>query len=897
MSAAERKWFKSLTGNTAGDYTLESFIGHGRIGYVYRACARHVTDWEVALKITPSSRMNDQWQNEIKKVSRLSTIRGVVHFHGLGTCPITHEGHTEVCLFTVWDYIPPGRNLKEFLQISGKRIHASFLIAVVEQVLRTLHACQAKGIPRHGDLHAGNILIGDPDAGDIDSSLRQREQVYVSDFGYGATGGKKPLKDDYAGLAEIANAIIPCIDWAKATPSDRHLIVGLRKLLAKVLGERSESERSSPIEILTVLQQLKASITPVGVHLLQAPERQDGALPESKLLNAGQFQISEMLGDRWEWWKKLFVATVPARSRILVPDISTVVTGPRGCGKTMLFRRLSERLIVECGPVSAELHSDAVGFYVNANDIADAFPDFGRNTSTDSRNALVAYANLCVLADILAVLAARKAKQGQDPPDPFIDRVKSWLIDSTAENTLITGESLLENLRSHLETIKWSFSGSSPAIAFPALPEFSRTGWLPRVFSSLRSETDWIGLKPIFLFIDDYSTPRVSLSLQRVLNRLLFQRSSEFVTKVATESATTFVPEDSSGKMLQDGDDYQLVDMGEESLFMTDEERTAFLDEVLTRRLALDPRVPVNGRSLRGLLGELGMSKTEFARRLRLKRSEIDAQDAPPPSGSQRRGASKGTVTYHGADVFCALWSGDTRIMIQLIQELLGEANETTTELTVPVPPDKQDRIFRDRGSTWLEAQTRNHPTRPEVVSSELASLQEKNASYELTGKNYGTHLKAIVEAFVAAARRLLLGTTYKIGEREVPRMAFRIEVIDDFRVEGLAAELYRDLIRYGLFMRDARGKSVRGAMVPRLYIRRLLLPYCTLALSKRDSVPMTCEWFRVLLLTPDTFKREFLQHLGGGEDSDSTDQMVMGFAAGTAEQDPMYDDLPATDS
>src|SRR3989442_2303848 len=88
--------------------------------------------------------------------------------------------------------------------------------------------------------------------------------------------------------------------------------------------------------------------------------------------------------------------------------------------------------------------------------------------------------------------------------------------------------------------------------------------------------------------------------------------------------------------------------------------------------------------------------------------------------------------------------------------------------------------------------------------------------------------------------------------------MAFRVEIIDDFRVEGLAAEIYKDLIRYGLFMRDSRGKSIRGAFVPRLYLRRLLLPYCTLALSKRDSVPLTCKDFIQLLLEPDVFKSTF---------------------------------------
>src|ERR1700734_3477759 len=101
--------------------------------------------------------------------------------------------------------------------------------------------------------------------------------------------------------------------------------------------------------------------------------------PAAELENpsVGQFQVSEMIGDRWDLWKRLFVPTVPARSKILALDIPTVVTGPRGCGKTMLFRRLSERLIVECGDV-AELpvRGQFAALYVNANDIADAFARF-----------------------------------------------------------------------------------------------------------------------------------------------------------------------------------------------------------------------------------------------------------------------------------------------------------------------------------------------------------------------------------------------------------------------------------------------------------------------------------------------------------------------------------------
>ena len=101
---------------------------------------------------------------------------------------------------------------------------------------------------------------------------------------------------------------------------------------------------------------------------------------------------------------------------------------------------------------------------------------------------------------------------------------------------------------------------------------------------------------------------------------------------------------------------------------------------------------------------------------------------------------------------------------------------------------------------------------------------------------------------------------------REVPRMAFRIEIIDEFRIDGLALEIYRDLIRYGLFMRDNRGKSVRGNFVPRLYLRRLLLPYCALPLSKRDSVQIGHRTFELLLLEPDRFRERYSSRRQDGD-------------------------------
>jgi hypothetical protein len=239
--------------------------------------------------------------------------------------------------------------------------------------------------------------------------------------------------------------------------------------------------------------------------------------------------------------------------------------------------------------------------------------------------------------------------------------------------------------------------------------------------------------------------------------------------------------------------------------------------------------------------------------------------------------------------------------MIQLVSDIVDQASEAASgaqpgrQITLPVPEELQDRVFRNRGGEWLSSHTRNEPTDPEQERRQLKEMQELKPGYQLCGA-YGDHLKAVVEAFVAAARELLLGPTYTMVEgrtiREVPRMAFRLEVVDEFRIDGLAKEIYRDLIRYGLFMRDSRGKSVRGTFVPRLYLRRLLLPICALALSKRDSVPLTCNEFIQLLLEPDAFKAHFASRRA--RRNASTAQIVMAFPEATTSEtpDPFYDDL-----
>lgn len=242
-------WCRSLTGRlVGGKYTLVKFVGAGKIGYVYRAQRHDLPDFPCAVKLIFDS-LKPGWEVELRKVVKLALIDGVVHFHDLGTETVTHDSVSRLAQYTVWDYISPGENLREYLK-RVRSVPISFLLAVVEKVLHVLHACEQQGVPRHGDLHSGNILIGDSSSAKLDDTLQPRAPIYLSDFGYGTTGAVTQPKDDYQGLVYIINEMLKHFDRTTSSATDKQIQEAIRQEFTKLLREPAMAERRTPLELL-----------------------------------------------------------------------------------------------------------------------------------------------------------------------------------------------------------------------------------------------------------------------------------------------------------------------------------------------------------------------------------------------------------------------------------------------------------------------------------------------------------------------------------------------------------------------------------------------------------------------------------------------------------------------
>lgn len=234
-------------GLTVGDgYRLKSFVGEGRVGRVYRAVSEY-TGLTMACKVIREGGLKDGWQRELEKVRKLQGVDSVVQYYTHNT---NYDQQNRPFHWVMFQYID-GRNLRETLADPQFSLTLPFVEAVLNTALNVLYACKEEDIA-HGDLHAKNILIPNPDRRIRNSSPK----VYVGDFGYGGSHNDIAPKDDFQELANVIADMLRRLQPNQLNARDKILYAGLRDFVQKRLRDGGRTPSVDSALLLSEFDQL-----------------------------------------------------------------------------------------------------------------------------------------------------------------------------------------------------------------------------------------------------------------------------------------------------------------------------------------------------------------------------------------------------------------------------------------------------------------------------------------------------------------------------------------------------------------------------------------------------------------------------------------------------------------
>jgi len=796
--------------NPFSDYCITKKIGEGKIGKVYKAIRENPYD-ELAYKIIPESKLKKGWERELQKVVLLRKVSGVVQYHSHGTCL---DKNNRPFIWILWDYIG-GINLREYLQKPAWPLDLAFIENISKIILNVLYACGAVKI-EHGDLHEGNILISNPDIRLPDNP----RTIWISDFGYGGSHNEIEPKDDYRQFFAIVSTLLRKLDPSNLNPRDKIFYQKLDKFIRKQILEVDYTQGRYVGNPKSLIKEFNRLATESEIESAAASRGKE-------IKGTGDYLVAEALGFKADEWKSLFVPEFLAAEDLLSRNI-TVLTGARGCGKTMVFRRLTAFMDKVIGEPSGVKGSDQfVGFYLNCRDLVEAFPWLPRKIIRGVQEQIIHYFHLAWCSEIFKTLAIYNTNKKSS--FEWLDGFSSGLFGNKY-HTLPKGSDILAHARAFIENEKEKCRTTDLG-KVEGLKNWplARIDFLDDLQTQIESHVSWIGLKPLYLFLDDYTIPIITKDVQRILNPIIFKRRDKLFFKVSTESANSFERESFRRKPLELNEDFELIDLATESIHQNINDKKILLEKIFIPRINRDPTLKGKNLGLEVIIGKTPFSNNQLARQMREAVQEGHRQ----------------SVVYHGMDAFVGMWASDMRIMIQIFTDMLRDSRNSINKGKYIIPEKIQDKAYRTAGGEFL------------VFTEFLVnpSVLKKIATKKKKGDIYGKHLRDIVEAFVNVSRYEL--TEGKLVKNEGilnPKQAFRLEIVDKFNLPDEILEYYEGLVRWHIFLQDWRGKSVRGMITPRLFLHRVLIPYTQLTFSSHDNIHLKNKELISLLKRPTAF-------------------------------------------
>lgn len=799
----QSNWFigKHLPSRT--DIVIKELIKSGNDGHVFKGHSDLLArDW--ACKVIPRKNLlietdgTETWRAEVQKANSLTNTAVVKFEQQIEDWKDETAGVN--CIVLVSEFVE-GCDLRDYISKTKGKVTVTFVTNLLSTILNLFHEMKRRGVV-HGDIHPGNILVQDKSAYDL---IGPRHVFRVTDFGVAEATSERRFKDDYDQLADVLRQLLEQVSYTSSSLKDKFIFNALNdKYLNRYLTERDntrEPNARQPDLLLKELQEMEAEFDKLAGE-------------GSRLLTPFDFLNCEQIGDDESLLKSLY------SDRFLgLDDIKSknnlVVTGPRGCGKSTVFKSLSlhHKILVE---EDTPTDTTFFGVYYRCIDLYFAFPRYTIPSRIEALDIPIHFVTATLLAELCDVFERWALRHFREEYLTSEARVANKLWDVLGIKP--PREPGVETLRSVMAELQKQ--RRKAAVRQQFVNDEKRaigTCWgvdiLQRACEAIVESFSFSKSRPVYFFIDDYSSPKVTKSLQSSLNRIFMQRTANCFFKLSTESPVSFSSGDIDGKEYVETREFILLNLGLVYLHDESDRKLAFIEDVFRRRLLAVENYPA--KDITELLGS-----------------------SPPQNWNEdaRQIRRAGKIMICGKESLSSLCSGDVHYVINLVASMVnatGGENQLRQTMNLPkVAALIQDKCIREEAGKFL---------------------RNLRASCE-----YGDKLVSIATAFGIVANSYLKFRDSGNEGGNPPWQASRIEPHEALLLTVPAQNLYDELLRYSVFIVDYRGKSRRGKTVPRLCLRRFLIPYFNLTFSNRDSIPLEPADVELLLTCPERFEVKF---------------------------------------
>lgn len=726
---------------TIGSYRIIKPLGRGFYACTYVAEKTGALKTKHVLKVSPTSLYTffkkDFNAESARHAQVASGAEYVVGISDVFDADVIFGDFSAPCHVAVLNYVE-GAPLSD-LFTGTEKLLAGTAAQIAADLFRLKAELESRRV-NHNDLHASNIIVerltpGKYRQGAMDPSVR----VVAIDLG--SVAPDRRSGNGYLG--------------------DLHWIAQHIQALVEVLLREPDAISDLDSRVANALQMIAQSIVP-ALENQRTPDADDFI----HLIEDQYFKTSEP----WRPWRnplvlKTFNASYNAQTldawhvpQLLVdPDgawlarISApgplVMTGMRGCGKTLLLRavqfhaRAARHADETDANVMTRLAKDNyVGLFVSAQRLLNV----GQSTESQTRDLFprlfVAYALEAARA-LAHLLDISPEKVRHDAQAVLLSAVLAALDPSPAMADLATVEQLERHLSGMLVSLSRSDSeirlASHPANAFANLAEAVRN-----------TSALWASAQVLFL-LDDVSTRYMEPDrVEDVLSALIFQNPN-CAFKMTSEAQTIFLSLKSPGTVNPAAHwrDFATFDLGAEvNQRLKDREGKPFVEMILQQRARFYPGHP-RGRPSE-VLGDVPREKI----------AEIIARSKPDSSDRKR--------VYRGLTALTAVCVGDIGSVITIYENML-----TRSGGRIPVPDNVQNDVFQD------------------YCSRHLYLLDRREG-----------HLKAVAQSFAEAAHELLIQSGQRGGRRRLRQYASIYVRITTGDPDEQMARL-RELVDAGVFV------------------------------------------------------------------------------------------------